>query len=83
MLECRIKEHKRDTKLGKTETSAVAEHAWNCDHQVDWKAVEVLDVEQRWGKQCTLESWHIHKEGHLVNKDKGTLPPIYSILQQP
>ena len=82
MLRCRIKEHGRDTEHRKTETLAVAEHAWECDHQVDWNAVEVLDVEQRWGKRCMLESWHIHKEGQPVNRDKGTLPPIYSILQQ-
>ena len=46
----------RDTEHRKTETSAVAEHAWECDHQVDWNAGKVLDVEQRWGKQCMLAS---------------------------
>ena len=57
-------------------------HAFKCDHQVDWNAGELVDVEQRWGKRCMLEFWHIHKERQPLNRDKGTLLPIYSILQQ-
>ena len=78
-----MKEHKKAIEQGKTETSAVAEHVWECGHRVDWSAVEVLDVEQRWSKRCMLESWDIQWERQPVNRDKGTLPPIYSILQQP
>ena len=59
VLECKLKEYKKAVEQGKTETLAVAEHAWEDNHQVDWNVVEFLDVEQRCRKKrCMLESSH-------------------------
>ena len=81
-LQCRMKEHKRAVEQGNTETSAVAEHAWNNDHRVDWEAVEVLDMNYtEWYKRCVVESWHIQSEPAAMNRDQGIMPQIYRTLQ--
>ena len=42
-LECRIKEHQRAVKYGDTNTSAIAEHAWQEQHYINWPAATILD----------------------------------------
>ena len=42
-LETRLKEHQAATRRGKTEKSAVAEHAWSQHHQPLWGEIKVLD----------------------------------------
>ena len=42
-LETRMKEHKAATRRGELEKSAIAEHAWNHHHQVEWDEIKVLD----------------------------------------
>ena len=38
-LETRMKEHKVATRRGELEKSAIAEHAWNHHHQVEWDEI--------------------------------------------
>ena len=63
-------------KNGDTDSSAIAEHAWQYQHQIDWTASEVLDYSQYWSWRCMLESWHIHHQSDL-NRERGPLP--YSV----
>ena len=77
---CRIKEHRRATRNGDINASAVAEHVWKNGHKVNWDAAEVLDVRQEWYKRCLLESWYIKLEGEPLNRDQGVLPQIYTII---
>ena len=44
MLATRLKEHKAACRLGAFERSAVAEHAWQEGHEIDWNDVEILDI---------------------------------------
>ena len=79
-LACRMKEHQRAVRGGDTNASAIAEHAWGHQHQIDWGAAEVLDSNPNWHPRCLLESWHIHKERKSMNRDRGNLPQIYRTL---
>ena len=42
-LETRLKEHRDACERGKMEKSAVAEHAWENHHSIDWEETTVLD----------------------------------------
>ena len=79
-LACRMKEHQGAVRRGDTNASAIAEHAWGQQHQIDWGSAEVLDTNPSWRPRCLLESWHIHKERSTMNRDRGNLPQIYCTL---
>ena len=38
-----MKEHKDACEKGLTERSAIAEHAWNEHHPIEWKAATIVD----------------------------------------
>ena len=71
-LACRMKEHQGAVRRG---ASAIAEHVWGEQHQIDWGSAEVLDTNPSWRPRTLLESWHIHKERGTMNRDHGNLPP--------
>ena len=43
-LKTRVKEHLSACKYARFEISAVAEHAWQDGHCIDWEGVKILDV---------------------------------------
>ena len=79
-LECRVKEHQRAVKYGDTNTSAIAEHAWQEQHNINWPAATILDSNQYLHSRLILESWHIHQQPDPMNRERGSLPPIYCSL---
>ena len=80
-LDYRVKEHQRAVWNGDTNASALAEHAWNKEHHIDWQNAEVLEAnQQHWRKRCLLELWHINKEAKPLNRECGTLPDKYCSL---
>ena len=80
-LSCRVKEHQRAVRNGDTNASALAEHAWKENHNIDWQNAEVLEANQQfWKQRCLLESWHINKELKPLNRERGHLPEIYRSL---
>ena len=76
----RVKEHQRAVKNGDTDSLAIAEYAWQCQHRIDWTASEVLDYSQYWSSRCMLESWHIHHQSDSMNRERGPLPTLYRSL---
>ena len=38
----RVDEHMRAVRMADFNSSALAEHAWNADHRVDWSKVTIL-----------------------------------------
>ena len=65
---------------GDQNSSALAEHAWQQQHHVDWAAAEVLESTRNWYPRCMIESWHIHREANSMNRERGPLPHIYCSL---
>ena len=70
----RLEEHKRAVRMANLNASAIAEYAWNVGHAVDWSRVTtVLDQHQNLYPRLTLELYHIRKQPHPLNRDKGFL----------
>ncbi|XP_071500039.1 uncharacterized protein [Diadema antillarum] len=67
----RLSEHRRDVTNCKTEASAVAEHAWNAQHQPDWKGVKCMDTARHWYTRRVKEAIHIRLSKDNLNRDVG------------
>ena len=55
-LNTRKEEHKAYVRKGEVEKSAIAEHAWNHGHQVDWNSAKALTINHTFG----LENFWSH-----------------------
>ncbi len=60
--------------------SAVAEHVFALGHQIDLSKARVMDSHPHIQTRCLLESWHIQHEQAPLNREKGTLPVLYTTL---
>ncbi len=58
-MQDRIKEHDRDTRLARTQTSIVAEHTNNTGHYPLWNEVKFIDRDPHWYKRRVKEAIHI------------------------
>ena len=63
-LDHRLKEHRRALISGNVQQSAVAEHATNEMHDIDWEKAEVVDCHPHYHQRFALEAWHIRTEPH-------------------
>ena len=79
-LEHRLKEHRRALVSGDVSLSAVAQHAVDEGHDIDWSSATVIDGHPNFHQRCALEEWHIRSQDSLMNRDSGTLPPVYNPL---
>ena len=73
-LEHRMKEHRRALTSGNLAQSALAEHAADRGHAIDWGSAEVVDSHQQFHQRCLLESWHIRSQDTTLNREEGNLP---------
>ena len=79
-MQTRKKEHMASVRLGKTDVSALAEHAWNNDHHVDWDNTRRLSKDNRWAQRKWIEAWHIAcTRGAIANRDQGRVLPEANI----
>ena len=76
----RMKEHRKAMESGDCANSALAEHAWSHHHPVDWDKVKVLEQQPCLYHRLTLESFHIRSHPHTLNRNNGTLSPVYNSL---
>ena len=75
-LETRLKEHRDACERGMMEKSAVAEHAWENHHPIDWEETTVLDRGR--GQELLLkEALHIQMtpSEERFNRDGGLEVP--------
>ena len=81
-LETRLKEYRNACKKGMTEISAVAEHAWENSHSIDWEEMSVLD-KARGLDLLMKEALHIRMApaDKCINKDGGLeIPDCWTAL---
>ena len=79
-LATRIKEHKAACRLAAFERSAVAEHAWQEGHEINWDDVEILDNAKDLQERKVKESLYIRMVPRtcLMNRDEGReLSPLW------
>ena len=55
-----FKEHKADTRIGRVDKSAIAEHAHVTGHRIYWEPM-VIEREQHGGRRKGKEALHIHR----------------------
>jgi len=81
-LETRLKEHKASVRLGKSDVSALADHANSQGHDIEWDETIILTKQSHWLKRKLTEAWCIAKEKNaLTNRDCGRkLPDNYRTL---
>ena len=76
-------EHRHALKNGDVAASALAEYALDTGHHVDHtKSEEVTDHHPYTTTRCLLESWYIQGNQNTLNREKGTLPEVYTALLQ-
>ena len=61
-------------------SSALAEHAWTCDHAVDWSNVKVLSNPRDYTTRMLEEAVFIRQTRDTLNRDCGSLPAEYENL---
>lgn len=67
-LSTRIKQHRAAFRLGHPEKSAIALHAYEERHQIQWDSPVVLAQESRYHNRLFLESWFIHATSNCLNR---------------
>ena len=68
-MQDRIKEHDRDIRLARTETSAVSEHAHNTGHKPLWNEVKFIDRGPSYYTRRVKEPIHIRLHPNNINRD--------------
>ena len=76
----KVSEHRTHTVKGNVGGSALAEHAWDSGHDINWDSCKIVDKEYHWKKRKHLESFYICQRQPSLNRGKGTLPSTYSTL---
>ena len=59
---------------------SLLEHTLATGHLVDLTKSEVIDCHPYATTRCLLESWHIQRNPDALNREKGTLPEVYTAL---
>ena len=79
-LSQRLDEHKHAVRQADFNSSALAEHAWTCDHAVDWSNVKVLSNTRDYTTCMLEEAVFIRQTRDTLNRDCGSLPAEYENL---
>ena len=74
-MQDRIKEHDRDIRLARTETSAVSEHAHNTGHKPLWNEVKFIDRDPYYYTCRVKEAIHMRLHPNNINRDSGIKIP--------
>ena len=70
-MQDRMKEHERDIRLARTQTSAVSEHANNTGHNPLWNEVNFIDRDAHWYTRRVKKAIHIRLYPNNINRDRG------------
>ena len=70
-MQDRIKEHDRDIRLARTQTSPVSEHANETGHLPIWKEVKFIDRDPHWYTRRVKEAIQIRLHPNNINRDSG------------
>ena len=79
-LSQRLKEHKSALTNGHPEKSAIAEHAMDTGHTIDWDNAQIMALMLKFYQRITLETWYMRSQPHGLNREEGVLPSVYNTL---
>ena len=70
-MEVGIKEHDRDIRLARTQTSAVSKHAYETGHLPIWKEIKFIDRDPHWYTHRVKEAIHVRLHPNNIHRDSG------------
>ena len=70
-MQDRIKEHDRDMRLARAQTSAVSEHTNKTGHYLIWNEVKLIDRDPHWYTRRVKETIHMRLHPNDINRDSG------------
>ena len=79
-LKTRISEHRRAVEKMNFSGSALAQHAWENHHHIDWTSACILGTESHYRSRLSREAIYIRRQPSSLNRDRGTLPDVYDHL---
>ena len=84
-MQDRMKEHERDIRLARTQTSAVSEHANNTGHNPLWNEVKFIDRDPHWYTRRVKEAIHLRPHPTTAVRRRNNTPntPITAAENQP
>lgn len=62
-----LKEHDRDIRVPRTQTSAVSKHALETGHYLIWNEVKFIDRDPHWYTRRVKEAIHIRPDHNNIN----------------
>ena len=71
----RMKEHDRDIRFARTQSSAVSEHANKTGHKPLWEEVKFIDRDNHWYTRKVKEAIDIRLNPNIINRDNGAEIP--------
>ena len=66
-----VKEHDRDIRLARTQTSAVSERAYKFGHYPLWDEAKSIDRDPHWYTRRVKGAIHIRLHPNNINRDSG------------
>ena len=79
-LKTRVSEHRRAVEKMNFSGSALAQHAWENHHHIDWTSACILGTESHYRSRLSREAIYIRRQPSSLNRDRGTLPDVYDHL---
>ena len=74
----RMREHRRDVQHRRTDSSAVAEHAWNAEHHPGWDKISCVAHDKHWYTRRVKEAIQIRLHSNNINRDNGIdIPDVW------
>ena len=74
----RIKEHDRDIRLARTQTSAVSEDVHEAGHYPIWNEVKFIDRDPHWYTRRVKEAIYLRLHPNNINRDSGIeIPEVW------
>ena len=74
-MQDRIKEHGRENRLARTQSSVVSEHAQNTGHYLLWDEVKFIDHDPHWYTRRVKDAIYIRLHPNDINRDSGIRIP--------
>ena len=81
-LKTHVLEHHRAMEKRDFFASALAQHAWEHDHHINWTSMCVLGVESHYRARISREAiyMYIRRQPSSLNRDRGTLCDMYDFI---
>ena len=79
-LKTHVLEHRRAMEKRDFSASALAQHAWEHNHHIDWTSMCVLGVESHCRSRISREAIYIRRQPSSLNRDRGTLSDMYDFI---